>query len=357
MDITFTQADNLKKHPEGSSLGFGTQFTDYMFNMDYEPDLGWHNPRIEPYGPLQMDPSTMVLHYGQAIFEGLKAYRTKSGEIQLFRPKDNLRRLNRSGKMLCMPELDEELVLRGLIELLKIEKDWVPSEPGTSLYIRPTIIATDPYIGLRSSHTYRFFIILSPVGAYYPEGFNPVKIWVTRDYVRAVRGGVGTAKTAGNYAASLFATELAQKEGYTQVLWLDGVELKYIEEVGSMNIFFVIGDELITPELNRSILSGVTRDSVLKLAKHWGITTVERKISIDEVYQADADKTLKEVFGSGTAAVISPIKRIVDRESGKEYTYCCEGKAGPISTKLYKTLKGIQEGELEDKFGWNMIIE
>jgi len=247
MKIAFRKADSLKSHPDQTSLGFGTIFTDYMFNMDYNPDQGWHNPRIEPYGPIAMDPSTIVLHYGQTIFEGLKAYRTESGAVQLFRPQDNIRRLNQSGDKLCIPPLDEKFVLHALVELLKVEKDWVPSAPGTSLYIRPAIVAMDPYVGLRVSQTYRFFIILTPVGAYYPEGFNPVKIWVTSKYVRAVRGGLGEAKTAANYAASIYATEMAHKEGYTQVLWLDGVELKYVEEVGSMNIFFVIGDELITP--------------------------------------------------------------------------------------------------------------
>jgi len=354
MEITFKKAEKLKDHPQDSALGFGTYFTDYMFNMDYNPEKGWHNPRIEPYGPLEMDPSTMVLHYGQAIFEGLKAYKTESGDIQLFRPKDNLSRFNRSGNMLCMPEIDEDLILKGLIELLKIEKDWVPGEPGTSLYIRPTIIATDPYLGLRSSNTYRFFIILSPVGAYYPEGFNPVKIWVTKEYVRAVRGGVGTAKTAGNYAASLYATELAQKDGYTQVLWLDGVELKYIEEVGSMNIFFVIGDELITPELNRSILSGVTRDSVISMAKSWGMKVVERKISIDEVYQAHASGNLKEIFGSGTAAVISPVGNI--KLDDKEITIA-GGEVGPVAARLFDDLTDIQYGKAEDTFNWTMPVK
>ena len=349
MDITFKKADILKNHPEDSTLGFGTVFTDYMFNMDYTPQDGWHNPRIEPYGPLVMDPSTMVLHYGQAIFEGLKAYRTKSGGIQLFRPQDNLARLNKSGHMLCMPELDVAFILEALMKLLSIEKGWVPGAPGTSLYIRPTIIATDPYIGLRSSQTYRFFIILSPVGAYYPEGFNPVKIWVTTDYVRAVRGGVGQAKTAGNYAASLYATDLAHKDGYTQVLWLDGVELKYVEEVGSMNIFFVIGDELLTPELNRSILSGVTRDSVIKLAKSWGVKVVERKISIAEIYEAHEKGELREVFGSGTAAVISPVGNI--KFNGREITIA-DGAVGPLSAKLFKSLMDIQYGKAEDPFGW-----
>ena len=349
MDITFTKAETLKDHPEDSSLGFGTVFTDYMFNMDYNPEEGWHNPRIEPYGPIAMDPSSMVLHYGQAIFEGLKAYRTASGEVQLFRPEDNLSRLNKSGNMLCMPELDEAFIFKALKELINIEKDWVPSAPGTSLYIRPTIIATDPYIGLRSSHTYRVFIILSPVGAYYPEGFDPVKIWVTTDYVRAVRGGVGQAKTAGNYAASLYATNLANQEGYTQVMWLDGVELKYVEEVGSMNIFFAIGDELITPQLNRSILSGVTRDSVIKLAKSWGLKVVERKISIDEIYETHASGELKEIFGFGTAAVISPVGMI--KFQGKEITIG-NGEVGEISAKLFKELMDIQYGKAEDSFNW-----
>jgi len=353
MEITIRKAEKLKNHPEDAGLGFGTFFTDHMFNMDYNPEKGWHNPRIEPYGPFELDPSTMVLHYGQAIFEGLKAYKTDSGEIQLFRPQDNFKRLNKSGHMLCMPELDEAFVLESLITLLNIEKSWVPGEPGTSLYIRPTIIATDPYIGLRSSNTYRFFIILSPVGAYYPEGFDPIKIWVTTDYVRAVRGGVGQAKTAGNYAASLYATELANKDGYTQVMWLDGVELKYVEEVGSMNIFFIIGDELITPELNRSILSGITRDSVIKLAESWGVTVVERKISIDEIYRAHENGALKEVFGSGTAAVISPVGNI--KFNGREITIG-DGGVGPFAAKLFDQLMDIQYGKSDDPFNWIMVV-
>jgi branched-chain amino acid aminotransferase len=353
VDISFKKTDTLKDHPEDSTLGFGTVFTDYMFNMDYTPEAGWHNPRIEPYGPIAMDPSTMVLHYGQAIFEGLKAYRTASGDIQLFRPQDNLSRLNKSGRRMCMPELDEAFILEALIKLLKIEKSWVPGASGTSLYIRPTLIATDPYIGLRTSNTYRFFIILSPVGAYYPEGFNPVKIWVTTEYVRAVRGGVGQAKTAGNYAASLYATELAHQDGYTQVMWLDGVELKYVEEVGSMNIFFVIGDELITPELNRSILSGVTRDSIIKLAKSWNIKVAERKISIDEIYEAHEKGALKEIFGSGTAAVISPVGNM--KYNGKEITIN-NGNVGPLSAKLFKSLMDIQYGKTADTFDWIMPV-
>lgn len=353
MEITFKKASSLKEHPEDSALGFGTYFTDYMFNIDYNPEHGWHDPRIEPYGPMELDPSTMVLHYGQAIFEGLKAYKTDSGEIKLFRPKDNFQRFNRSGNMLCMPAIDEDLILEALLELLKVEKSWVPSAPGTSLYIRPTIIATDPYLGLRSSNTYRLFIILSPVGAYYPEGFDPIKIWVTTDYVRAVRGGVGVAKTAGNYAASLYATELANKDGYTQVMWLDGVELEYIEEVGSMNIFFVIDGKIITPELNRSILAGITRDSVIQLARSWDMEVVERKISIHEVYEAQESGKLDEIFGSGTAAVISPVGQI--KFQGKEITIG-NGEVGPVAARLFKELMDIQYGNADDPFNWTITL-
>ncbi len=286
MQVTITKAEQLKAKPDENKLGFGTIFTDHMFNMDYSVEKGWYNPRIEPYAPLVMAPSTMVLHYGQGVFEGMKAYRNQQGGVQLFRPQDNFRRLNASNRKLCIPAIDEAFALEALKQLLAVEKDWIPSAPGTSLYIRPTIIATDPFLGVRASFTYRFFIILSPVGAYYAEGFNPVKIMVTKEHVRAVRGGVGDTKTLGNYAASLLAGDKAHKAGYTQVLWLDGVEQKYVEEVGAMNIFFVIGDELITPMLSGSILPGITRDSVLELGRSWGMTVSERKISIDEVMAA-----------------------------------------------------------------------
>ncbi len=353
MNITFIPATAHKKHPEDSQLGFGNFFTDYMFNLDYNKEEGWHNPRIEPYAPLALEPSTMVLHYGQTIFEGLKAYRTEAGAIQLFRPLDNFKRLNRSAQRLCIPTLDEHFLMQALKELLRIERHWVPAEPGTSLYIRPTIIATDPYLGLRSSHTYRFFIILSPVGAYYPEGFNPVKIWVTPNYVRAVRGGLGEAKTAGNYAASLYATNLANADGYTQVMWLDGVELKYIEEVGSMNIFFLIDNEIITPKLTGSILAGITRDSVIQLAKHWGYKITERRILIEEIYKAHESGTLQEVFGSGTAAIISPVGKIKYNE--QEITIG-DGK-NTFATKLFHQLMNIQYGKADDPFGWTTDID
>ena len=349
MDLTVTTATDVKPKPADNALGFGNIFTDHMFSMDYAPDKGWHNARIEPYQPMAMDPATMVLHYGQGVFEGLKAYHTESGGVQLFRPQENFKRLNNSCRLLCIPEFDEAEALEALKALLRIEKDWIPKAPETSLYIRPTIVAMDPFLGVRASHSYRFFIILSPVGAYYAEGFNPVKIMVSKDHVRAVRGGVGEAKTMGNYAASLLAGEKANAAGYTQVLWLDGVERKYIEEVGSMNIFFVIGDELLTPELNGSILPGITRDSVLKMAQGWGMTVRECKIGIDEVMQAHADGQLTEVFGSGTAAVISPVGELKYDDT---VISIGDGRVGPVSQKLFDAIKAVQYGQSEDTLGW-----
>jgi branched-chain amino acid aminotransferase len=296
----------------------------------------------------------MFLHYGQGVFEGLKAYRTDSGQIQLFRPQENIKRLNRSCRRLCIPEVDEDFALESLKQLIALEKDWVPGASETSLYIRPTIIAMDPFLGVRASHNYRYFIILSPVGAYYPEGFNPVKILVTSELVRAVRGGVGEAKTPGNYAASLLAGEQAHEAGYTQVLWLDGVEQKYLEEVGSMNIFFVIDNEIITPELNGSILPGITRKSVIELAKHWNEKVSERKVSIDELIDAHAAGRLKEVFGSGTAAVISPVGQI---KYGDQVITINDNQTGPVAQKYYNAITDIQYGKAEDPLGWVVPVE
>ncbi len=349
MQLTITKSDILKPKPDDSSLGFGTIFTDHMFNMDYNPEKGWHNPRIEPYTPIEMDPATMVLHYGQSVFEGLKAYKTDSGSVRFFRPKDNFKRLNRSCRMLCIPEFDEDFVFDAMKQLIALEKDWIPGAQETSLYIRPTIIATDHFLGVRASHTYRFFIILSPVGAYYAEGFNPVKIWVTKNHVRAVRGGIGEAKTAGNYAASLYAGEEAHIHGYTQVLWLDGVHQKYIEEVGSMNIFFVIDDELVTPVLNGSILPGITRDSVITLAKRWDVRVSERQISIDELIDAHESGKLQEIFGTGTAAVISPVGEMKYED---RVINIGDGKVGLMANRLYQDITDIQYGRTEDKMGW-----
>lgn len=349
MEITVTKAKELKASPDESKLGFGTILTDHMFKMDYDEENGWNNPRIEPYGPIQMDPANLTLHYAQTIFEGMKAYRTESGDIQLFRPTDNFERFNQSARGLCIPPLDEEFALSALKELLTLEKRWVPSAPGTSLYIRPIIIAMDPYLGLKAGSTYLFYMILSPVGAYYAEGFNPVKIMVTKDYVRAVRGGVGTFKTGGNYAASLNATVEANKAGYTQVLWLDGVEQKYVEEVGAMNIFFVIDGEIVTPMLNGSILAGITRDTVLDLAKEWGLPATERRIEIDEVFQAAEEGRLNEVFGSGTAAVISPVGEI---KYGDKVITINNGEVGPMAQRFMDSITNIQYGKDEDPKNW-----
>jgi branched-chain amino acid aminotransferase len=354
MELSITRSENLKSKPDDANLGFGTLFTDHMLNMDYTLDGGWQAARIEPYGSIEMDPATMFLHYGQGVFEGLKAYRTDSGQIQLFRPQENIKRFNRSSRRMCIPEIDEDFALESLKQLITLEKAWVPGAPETSLYIRPTIIAMDPFLGVRASHNYRYFVILSPVGAYYPEGFNPVKILVTSELVRAVRGGVGEAKTPGNYAASLLAGERAHEAGYTQVLWLDGVEQKYLEEVGAMNIFFVLDDEIITPELNGSILPGITRKSVIELAKHWGQKVTERKISIDEVIDGHAAGSLKEAFGSGTAAVISPVGQI---KYGDQVITINDNQTGPVAQKLYDAITDIQYGKAEDPLGWVEAVD
>lgn len=340
----------LKRKPEDESkLGFGRIFTDHMLLMDYNRSAGWHDLRVEPYHTFEMDPAALVFHYGQTIFEGLKCYRREDGGLQLFRPRDNFLRMNRSAERLSIPAFDAEDALNGLIKLIEVEKDWVPSAEGTTLYIRPTLIATDPFVGVRAGDEYMFYIILSPVGAYYANGLKPVGIYVEDEYVRAVRGGIGYAKTAGNYAASLKAGEEAKKKGYDQVLWLDGVERKYAEEVGSMNIMFVIDGKLVTPELNGSILPGITRDSILKLAAHKGIPVEERKISIDEVFDAAQTGRLTDAFGTGTAAVISPIGEL---NYGGRKIIVNDGEIGVTAKELYDALVDIQFGKTPDPFDW-----
>ncbi|MBS4176801.1 branched-chain amino acid aminotransferase [Lederbergia citrea] len=353
-DIKVELTKDKKEKPAFDQLSFGTNFTDHMFVMDYTKGQGWHDPRIIPYQPITLDPAAIVFHYGQTVFEGLKAYRTKDEEILLFRPDQNMKRLNRSNERLCIPVFDEELALAGLKKLISIDKDWVPNVEGTSLYIRPFIFATEPYLGVAASDTYRFLIILSPVGAYYKEGINPVKIAVEQEYVRAVTGGTGNAKTAGNYAGSLKAQVVADAAGYSQVLWLDGKEKKYIEEVGSMNVFFKINGEVITPVLNGSILEGITRKSVIELLNHWDIPVVERKISIDEIFRAYQEGVLEEAFGTGTAAVISPIGELFWQG---EKLVINNGETGAISKKVYDSLTGIQTGTKEDPFGWRVKVE
>ncbi|THB79942.1 MAG: branched-chain amino acid aminotransferase [Desulfobacteraceae bacterium] len=354
MNIPVTEVPQKGTRPDDASLGFGQIFTDHMFVMNYEEGKGWFNPRIEPLQDMSLSPAAMVYHYGQAIFEGLKAYKSNDGKTLLFRARDNFKRMNRSAKGLCIPEIDIDFVMNALKQLLKVEDQWIPETLGTSLYIRPTIIATDPFLGVRSSFTFTFFIILSPVGAYYAEGFNPVKIWVSKDHVRAVRGGVGEYKTAGNYAASLIASEKAKKEGYAQVMWLDAIERKYIEEVGAMNIFFLMNDELVTPNLSGSILPGITRDSVISLAREWGMTVSERLISVEEVFNAHANGELKEVFGSGTAAVISPVGEI---KYGDQKIQIGDAKPGPVAVKFYDALTDLQYGKANDTQGWVEVVE
>jgi branched-chain amino acid aminotransferase, group II len=355
MEIKFTKATSLKAKPQpGDKLGFGHIFTDYMLVMPYDAGQGWHDPEIKPYAPIELSPAAMCFHYGQEVFEGLKAYRTAKGKVQLFRPEENFKRLNKSNERLVIPELPEELGMKCLMELLKVEKDWVPSKEGESLYIRPFIIAVDPFLGVKPGDHYLFIIVLSPSGAYYESGLNPVNIYVESKYVRAVRGGMGFAKTGGNYAASLIGQDEAHKQNYSQVLWLDGVEQKYIEEVGAMNIFFVIDGKVVTPMLQGSILPGITRKSAIEVCKSKGLTVEERRIDIQEIADAyDAGK-LDEVFGTGTAAVISPVGHLKWNDKVMEIN---GNKIGKISQMLYDTMTGIQWGKIEDTFKWIVPVE
>jgi len=352
MNLEVIKVDASKKKPiptDESKLGFGQMFSDHMFMMEYDAGKGWHSARIEPYHSLELDPAAMVLHYGQEAFEGLKAYRGKDDGVYLFRYQDNLGRLNNSCDRLVMPNIDIPFVSEALKKLVLLDQDWIPKSPGTSLYIRPNIVAVDPFVGVRPSNRYFFYIIVGPVGAYYPEGFNPVSIFVSDKYVRAVVGGIGASKTAGNYAASLLAQMEAKEKGFTQVLWLDAKERKYIEEVGTMNIFFKFGDEVVTSPLTGSILPGITRDSVIKLLDKWGVKVSERLFSIDDVVAAQKDGSLKEVFGTGTAAIISPVGTI--HYKGTDYPVA-DQKTGELSQKLYDYLLGLQYGQEEDTFGW-----
>ena len=352
--IRITRAATKKARPKDSELGFGSAFTDHMFVIDFQEEKGWYDPRVEPYGPFSLDPATAVLHYGQGLFEGLKAFRGRDGKIRLFRPHKHVERLNRTAERMCIPALDPEMVLKSWLTVVDVDREWVPASVGTSLYIRPTIIASEPFLGVRPAKEYLYFVILSPVGAYYPEGMNPVKIKVIDDYVRAVPGGLGEAKTAANYAASLYAAEAAKHEGFTQVLWLDGVHRKYIEEVGTMNLMLRIGDEVITPPLAGTILAGVTRDSALTLLRQWGgVRVSERAISIDEVVAAARTGALKEVWGTGTAAVISPVGELAYRG---ERIVVNGGKIGQFTQRLYDAIVGIQYATAPDTHGWTVEV-
>jgi branched-chain amino acid aminotransferase len=351
--IAVTRTTRPKHPPADESLRFGNVFSDHMFVMDYHEGRGWHDPRIVPYQPFSMDPATCVLHYGQAVFDGLKAFRGTDRAIRVFRAPDHAARLNRSAERLCIPPLDTALVRDSFRALIEVDQNWVPSKPGTSLYLRPTIIATEPFLGVHPSSSYTYFVITCPVGAYYAEGMNPVRILATDKYVRAVPGGTGAAKAAGNYAASLAAAEEAQAQGYTQVLYLDGVHHRYLDEVGTMNIMLKIGEQVLTPPLTGSILAGITRDSVLTLLRDWGVPVAERPIAIDEVMQAAADGHLAEMWGTGTAAVISPVGEL--GYQGRSVAIN-GGRTGALTQRLYDTIVGIQYGRAADPHGWTQVV-
>ena len=354
LDIKITRTTEPKAKPAaGQKLGFGKIFTDHMFVMNYTEGKGWHDARIVPFQNISLSPAAMVYHYGQEMFEGLKAYKGENGEVYLFRPDMNAKRTNATNDRLVIPQLPEEDFVQAVSAVVDVDRDWIPTEPGTSLYIRPFIIATDEFLGVAPSKTYLFMIILAPSGAYYESGLAPVGIWIEDEYVRAVRGGMGYAKTGGNYAASLIAQQKAHDAGYSQVLWLDGVERKYIEEVGAMNIFFKINGTVITPELNGSILPGITRNSVLELCRSWGYPVEERKISADELLEAQRNGTLEECFGTGTAAVISPVGKLRYKDDVMDIN---GGNIGQLSQKLYDTITGIQTGRLPDENGWRVKV-
>ncbi|MGP4077476.1 branched-chain amino acid aminotransferase [Halobacillus sp. K22] len=351
--LTTVESRIKKQKPDSGQIPFGRTFTDHMFVMDYEESKGWHEPRIVPYEPLTLDPAAMIFHYGQTVFEGLKAYRTDDGRVLLFRPEKNFERLNLSSERLSIPPIDEDAVMDYLKKLIHLEREWVPEFEGTSLYIRPFIIATEPSLAVAPSKSYKFMIILSPVGPYFSGGIRPVTINVEEEFTRAVKGGTGMAKTAGNYSSGYQAQAKASKEGNADVLWLDGVEKRYIEEVGSMNIFFKIDGEIVTPALSGSILRGITRTSILELLEEWGWTVNERRISIDELYQYYEEGKLEEAFGAGTAAVISPVGEF--NWLGKKMVIN-DHEIGPVAQKLYDTVTGIQRGRKEDDHGWTVEI-
>ena len=349
MEIKVTRAAQLKEKPDSSKLVFGKCMTDHMFIIDYDQGEGWHDARIVPYGPLMIDPAAKVLHYAEEIFEGLKAYRTAEGSIQLFRVMDNIRRLNLSADRLCMPQIPEDMAFEGIKALVEMEQEWVPHEKDTSLYIRPFMIGLDAALGVHSSHHVQFIVVVCPVGAYYPEGLNPVKIYIEDQDVRAVKGGTGMAKTGGNYAASLRAGNRAEQKGYTQVLWLDGVHRKYIEEVGAMNVMFKVAGKILTPDLNGSVLDGITRRSCIQLLKDWGYEVEERRISAEELFAAAKNGTLEEAWGTGTAAVVSPIGELAE---GDEKCIINNNQIGEVTQKLYDQLTGIQWGRVADPHDW-----
>ena len=356
MDIKIVPVDPAQAKPVPvDDFGFGNKFANYMFTQHYTEGEGWHDATIGPYQPFQLDPASAVLHYAQEIFDGTKAYRREDGHINLFRTWDNMKRFNNSATRMAMPTVDEEDHLQAIISLIGKEHEWVPDVPGAALYIRPTMIATDAALGVHASKTYIHFVIIGPVGSYFAEGFKPVAVYISHDHVRAVRGGVGDAKTGGNYAASLHVGAEARKAGYSQVLWLDAVENRYIEEVGAMNICFVYdGKKIVTPPLTGSILPGITRDSVIKLGDDLGYEVVEELTDVNDMLRDLESGKISEVFGCGTAAVIAPVGKFGFK--GKEYIIN-NNEPGPVAKHLFDELTGIQYGRIEDRFGWTHKIE
>lgn len=354
MDIRFVEREVLKEKPDQKHLGFGKYMTDYMFVMDWTKEDGWIDARIEPNAPITMDPACVTLHYAQETFEGLKAYRTAEGKIQLFRPEMNAQRMIRSNERLCMPAFPVDMFVEAVQAIVKTEAEWVPQEPGTSLYIRPFMFATEAALGVHMATSYKFMIICCPVGAYYAEGINPVKILVEDELVRAVKGGTGFTKCGGNYAGSILGQVKAEKMGYSQVLWLDGEQRKYVEEVGTMNIMFKIDGEIYTAPIEGTVLAGVTRDSMIHMLRDWGYKVNETRVSIDTLMKAGHDGTLEEVFGTGTAAVVSPVGELRYRD---DTVIINDFKIGELTQRLYDTLTGIQWGKLEDKYGWTVEVK
>ena len=345
---------NPKQKPDPDSLRFGTVFTDHMFVMDYDPENGWHDGKIVPYGPLALDPATVVFHYGQEMFEGLKAYKTKEGKVQLFRPDMNAKRTNNTNKRMCIPQIDEQMYIDAIKELVAVDKDWIPQKQDTALYIRPFIIGTDKFLGVAASNTYKFIIILSPVGPYYESGLAPTRIYVENEFVRSAPGGTGYAKIGGNYAAAMIAEQKAHDMGYDQVLWLDAKEGKYVEEIGTSNAFFKIDGELYTAPLEGTILPGITRDSMITVMKEWGYKVNEVRFTIEDVFKAAEEGRLEEVFATGTAAVISPVGELYWND---RHIVINNNEIGELSQKLYDELYGIQTGEKADTRGWIVPVE
>lgn len=352
-NFPITKTTNPKAKPDPDTLRFGQLFTDHMFIMEYTAGKGWHDGKIVPYAPLQIEPAAAVFHYAQEMFEGLKAYKTKDGRVLLFRPDMNAKRTTNTNERMCIPHIDEELFVEAIKAVVDVDKDWIPEKKGTSLYIRPFIIADEPFLGVRPAEHFLFMVILSPVGPYYEGGLAPTKIYVEDEFVRATPGGTGYAKIGGNYAAGLKSQEKAHEKGYEQVLWLDGVERKYVEEIGTSNAFFKIGDEVVTAPLTGTILPGITRDSVINLLKQWGVKVSERRMTIEEVFEAGKSGKLVEMFATGTAAVISPVGELSWKD---QKVIINNGEIGELSQKLYDELYGLQIGEVEDKLGWTVEV-